>query len=226
MEFAGSCLPGVLQQSAFQSSTSNCVADLTSPQGSSVAKVLFHKSTTTTSKSVCQNSSSPATPPCAPSAQKDKNTSPAGRSSSTNSSNKSTPPNFSSNCTVVSTKTVIVSPCKKETYYSVEKHCSSTCSPAKGDHFGEAITRDHVKGRLNFNGVDEKKNLEKSTVDESSTSESDDANIFDFDMPNLDFNISDLLLDFDMPCEELDDSTHQPGYEFRLNNILELIIPI
>ncbi|KAL9675297.1 hypothetical protein QQ045_003499 [Rhodiola kirilowii] len=196
------------QPSTLQSSTSGCVANVTPAQGSSVAKVLFHN---TTSASAAHNSSSPATPPRAPSAQSDKNASPVGHSSSSNSNNKTTPPDFSSNCTIVSTKTVIVSPYKKETYYSVEKHCSSTRSPAKGDfEIERSIKRNHVKGRLNFDGADEMTSLEKSTAGESSTSESDDASIFDLDLPNLDFNISDLLMDFDLHCEE-QDASHQPG---------------
>uniref|UniRef100_A0A7N0SWQ6 Uncharacterized protein n=1 Tax=Kalanchoe fedtschenkoi TaxID=63787 RepID=A0A7N0SWQ6_KALFE len=190
------------QPSTLQSSTSSCVASMSPVQGSSVAKILFQKTITA---SAAQNSSCPVTPPRVLSGQSDKNVSPAGHSSSTNSSNKSTPPDFASNSTIVSTKTVILSPFKQAIYYSVEKHCSSTCSPAKGDS-QRPMKRDHVKGRLSFDGVDETTSLEKSTADESSTSDSDAGNVFDFDLPNLDFNISDLLMDFDLPCEGLDAS--------------------
>uniref|UniRef100_A0A7N0UA38 Uncharacterized protein n=1 Tax=Kalanchoe fedtschenkoi TaxID=63787 RepID=A0A7N0UA38_KALFE len=198
----GNCQQTNHQQSTLQSSTSGCAANVSPAQGSSIAKVLFHK-IMHVSASAAQNSSGPVTPPRAPSGQCDKNVSPVSRSSSINSSNKSTPPDFASNCTIVSTKTIIVSPFKQSTYYSVEKHCSTACSPAKGES-RRPTKRDRVKGRLNFDGVGETIYLEKSTADQSSTSESDAGNIFDLDLPKLDFDISDLLLDFDIHCGELD----------------------
>ncbi|KAL9678838.1 hypothetical protein QQ045_016689 [Rhodiola kirilowii] len=187
----GNSQQSLQQPDTLPSSTNGCVAN-----------VLFCQTTSTTSAT--QNSSGPVTPPQAPSAPSDKSVSPVGHSSSTNSI---TPADFESNCTIVSTKTVIVSPFKQATYYSVEKHCSATCSPAKGD-LQRSVKRDRVKGRLNFDGADDTASLEKSTANDSSTSESADGNFHDLDLSILDFDISDLLLDFDMHCEELD--AHAP----------------
>ncbi|OMO66520.1 hypothetical protein CCACVL1_21101 [Corchorus capsularis] len=67
--------------------------------------------------------------------------------------------------------------------------------------------RDHVKGRLDFDGSDATVNVDKSITNETSTSESElDADIFDLDLSNLDafganFSFSELLVDLDLGCE-------------------------
>ncbi|TXG58732.1 hypothetical protein EZV62_016561 [Acer yangbiense] len=180
-------------------------------QGSSVAKSLFNQPSLPTPA----NSSGPNTPPQPVSSQVDK--SPLGNSLPANSSAKNTPQDVSpTNCTVFSSERVTVSPYKQMAFYTVERnHCISSSSPVKAN-LKRPSKRDHVKGRLDFDGSDVAVNSDKPIVNEISTSESEiEADIFDMDLPNLDafganFSFSELLVDFDLDCEGLDYSCQQP----------------
>ncbi|KAK6943558.1 hypothetical protein RJ641_024660 [Dillenia turbinata] len=180
-----------------------------SVQKSGVAKSLFNQhSTSPLTKS---NSSGPKTPPQSCSSQLDKSITPLEVSSNANSVNIRTPKKITpQNCTIISSETaVIVSPCRQKAYYMERNHCVS--SPVKMKRLSK---RDHVKGRLNFDGSDAPTTLVNHTSGGNSTSVSDNGEIFDMDFPNLDlfspdFSIADLLGDFDIDCEELNCSRQQ-----------------
>lgn len=175
------------------------------PNGSSVAKSLFSQPSLPTAT----NSSGPKTPPQPVSSQVDK--SPPGNSITANGSTKSTPQEITpTNCTVISTERVTVSPYKQMAFYTVERnHCISSSSPVKTS-LKRLNKRDHVKGRLDFDGSDVAMNMDKPITNEISTSESEkEADIFDMDLPSLDafgpnFSFSELLVDFDLDCEGID----------------------
>lgn len=172
------------------------------PNGSSVAKSLFNQPSLPTPT----NSSGPKTPPQPVSSQGDK--SPLGNSFTANGSTNNTPQEITpTNCTVISTERVTVSPYKQMAFYTVERnHCISSSSPVK-TNLKRLNKRDHVKGRLDFDGSDVVVNMDKPIINEISTSESEkEAGIFDMDLPNLDafgpnFSFSELLVDFDLDCE-------------------------
>ncbi|KAJ0027835.1 hypothetical protein Pint_35269 [Pistacia integerrima] len=172
------------------------------PNASSVAKSLFNQPSLTTPT----NSSGPKTPPQPMSSQGDK--SPLGNSFTANGSTNNTPQEITpANCTVISTERVTVSPYKQMAFYTVERnHCISSSSPVK-TNLKRLNKRDHVKGRLDFDGSDVAVNMDKPITNEISTSESEkEAGIFDMDLPNLDafgpnFSFSELLVDFDLDCE-------------------------
>ncbi|KAJ0087795.1 hypothetical protein Patl1_31740 [Pistacia atlantica] len=172
------------------------------PNGSSVAKSLFNQPLLTTPT----NSSGPKTPPQPVSSQGDK--SPLGNSFTANGSTNNTPQEITpANCTVISTERVTVSPYKQMAFYTVERnHCISSSSPVK-TNLKRLNKRDHVKGRLDFDGSDVAVSMDKPITNEISTSESEkEAGIFDMDLPNLDafgpnFSFSELLVDFDLDCE-------------------------
>lgn len=172
------------------------------PNGSSVAKSLFSQPSLPTAT----NSSGPKTPPQPVSSQVDK--SPPGNSITANGSTKSTPQEITpTNCTVISTERVTVSPYKQMAFYTVERnHCISSSSPVKTS-LKRLNKRDHVKGRLDFDGSDVAMNMDKPITNEISTSESEkEADFFDMDLPNLDafgpnFSFSELLVDLDLDCE-------------------------
>lgn len=113
----------------------------------------------------------------------------------------------SSQCSIVSSKTVIVSPLKGGTYYAVERsyHVSSPLKPATHN----SNKREHVKGKLNFDCTDvarpapNEQICEKASTSSSGEDKQDD---FDIDFTNLDlfdgeFSFSELLLDFDLDNE-------------------------
>ncbi|KAI3507402.1 hypothetical protein L1887_22387 [Cichorium endivia] len=159
-------------------------------QGSSVAKCLFNPSS---------HSPGPQTP-SPPSI--DKSVSPAINHTPLSSNKKTlTPPKFtSSNRTVITSETIQVSPSKQVSYYSIERnHCISSPMKTSSKRFG---SREHVKGRLDFDGSEmAEMNSGMVTSDENTGSPSED-DAFDFDLPNLDclgvdFNLTDLLGDFD-----------------------------
>ncbi|XP_059667899.1 uncharacterized protein LOC132313229 isoform X2 [Cornus florida] len=169
-------------------------------QGSSVAKCLFNQP----SQSPPTNSSGPVTPLRATSSQTDKSVSPL---TATPSNNVAAQQIISSNRTVITSETIRVSPAKQVAYYSIERnHRISSSSPVKTNLKRLGI-RDHVKGRLDFDGSDMPVNSEKPIIDEVPTSQSNnDLDIFDFDLPNLDalgvdFCLSELLVDFDLDGE-------------------------
>ncbi|KAH9672678.1 Myosin-M heavy protein [Citrus sinensis] len=187
-------------------------------QGSSVAKSLFNQGSIPTPT----NSSGPKTPPQPVSSQADK--SPLGNSFVANSSANSTPQEITpTNCTVISSERVTVSPYKQMTVYTMERnHCISSSSPLK-TNLTRLSKRDHVKGRLDFDGSDEAVNSDTPIVNEISTSDSDkEADIFDMDFPNLDalgpnFSFSELLVDLDLDCEGIGRPS-QPSLSASMNN--------
>ncbi|CAH9130580.1 unnamed protein product [Cuscuta epithymum] len=172
----------------------------TAVQVSSVAKCLFNQST----QSPPTNSSGPKTPPHASSSLTKKSISPVEISSTATSvGNVSTQQMVSSNCMIISSETIRVSPSKQPGYYSIERNqCISTLSPVKTNM--KPIMRDHVKGRLDFDASDVPScsTMVLSTPGGTSTSESD-GEIFDLDLDALgmDFNLSELLGDFDLGVE-------------------------
>ncbi|KAL5550146.1 hypothetical protein UlMin_000322 [Ulmus minor] len=191
---------------AVESLPNNCVPNGSLVNnGSSVAKCLF----TQPSQTIPTNTSVPTTPPRSNSSQSDKSISPV-ETSTANCSNSNTPEEMTpTRCTVISTsKRVTVSPFKQMAYIS--NHCVSTTSPIKTNSKRQT-TRDHVKGRLDFDNSDPPVNLEpeKSFADQASTSESDkEIDIFDIDLPNFDamgtdFSFTEMLGAFDFECGEI-----------------------
>ncbi|KAM3690192.1 hypothetical protein ACJW31_09G104200 [Castanea mollissima] len=174
-------------------------------QGSSVAKCLFNQP----SLSIPSNSSGPKTPARANSSQSDKSTSPLEISSNVNCSNSNTPQEFTpTHCTVISSKRVTVSPNKQIMYAMERSHCISSSSPIK-TNLKRQSKRDHVKGRLDFDGSDVATNSDKPIADEISTPESGkEVDIFDIDLSNLDafgdFSFTEMLDDLDLDCEGID----------------------
>ncbi|KAF5953682.1 hypothetical protein HYC85_006538 [Camellia sinensis] len=147
-----------------------------------------------------------------------KSASPLETSSAVTSDNDVSPQQkTSANCIVISSETIRVSPVKQLTYYSIERnHCFSSSSPVK-TNLNRLNKRDHVKGRLDFDGSDTPKNSWKPIPDGISLSDSNkEGEIFDLDLPNLDafgidFSLSELLVDFDLggefSCSSLLDSS-------------------
>ncbi|GMJ08413.1 hypothetical protein like AT2G37960 [Hibiscus trionum] len=173
------------------SSAPNRAADEATTHVSGVAKCLFNQPQTQSSPPT--KSSCPKTLPQADSPGSHISTTPVGGSSYVNCSHSNTP----TNCSVISTKRVTVSPLKQMT---IERnHCTSSCSPVKA-----CSKRVHVKRRLDFDGSDD---AEKPIMDQTSTSESEmNADLFDLDLPDLDafgenFSFTELLVDLDLGCE-------------------------
>ncbi|CAA3004402.1 Hypothetical predicted protein [Olea europaea subsp. europaea] len=178
-------------------------------RGSNVVECLFNQNI----PSAQSNSSIPKTPTRASSSETDKSISPFV----TATSNEDVTPQqiTSTDCTIISSETILVSPAKQITYYRIEKNrCISTSSPVK-TNLTRSNKRDHAKGRLDFGASDMPVIAENQTPDGTSTSESDrEGDIFDLDFPNLDalgldFNLSELLVDFDLGVEGLDFSSQQ-----------------
>ncbi|KAB2046683.1 hypothetical protein ES319_D01G252400v1 [Gossypium barbadense] len=173
----------------------DCGANESTTHISGVAKCLF-------------NQPQPMTPPQAVSPQSEKLMTPVDVSSTLNCSLNNTPQGITpTNCTIISTERVTVSPLKQVTCYTIEmNHCISSCSPVKtcSKRVGK---RDHVKSRLDFDGTEVMENVHKPMTNETSTSESEmDADLFDLDLPNLDalganFSFSELLVDLDLGCD-------------------------
>ncbi|XP_039793145.1 IQ motif and SEC7 domain-containing protein 2-like isoform X2 [Panicum virgatum] len=112
----------------------------------------------------------------------------------------------SSQCSIVSSKTLIVSPLKGGTYYAVERsyHVSS---PLKSTTH-KSTKREHVKGKLNFDATDSRPGPSEQLIcDKASTSSDEDKqDDFDIDFTNLDifdgdFSFSELLLDLDLDLD-------------------------
>ncbi|XP_019162503.1 PREDICTED: uncharacterized protein LOC109158997 isoform X2 [Ipomoea nil] len=188
-----------LRISAVPSSVQHNVSNVTAVQGSNVAKCLFNQA----NHSPVGNSSGPKTPPRASSSQTEKSISPVEISSTATSANNVTPQQLvSSNCMIISSETIRVSPSKQMGYYSIERnHCISTLSPVKTNL--KPAKRDHVKGRLDFDTSDMPSCSNALSVGGASTSESDEGEMFDLDLATFDalgadFNLSELLVDFDL----------------------------
>ncbi|KAL2509900.1 hypothetical protein Fot_33547 [Forsythia ovata] len=199
-----------VQDSAVQSYIhDNSLSELS--QGSNVVKCLF---TQPTPSPPANYSSGPKTPPQASSSQTEKSISPLEICSPATSSDI-TQQITSTNCTVISSETIRVSPAKQIAYYSIEKtRCISTSSPVK-THLKRLNKKENVKGRLDFDVSDIRTISENSPVG-TSTSEFDrDGDILDLDIPNLDdfgldFNLSELLVEFDLHSEGPGFSYQQP----------------
>ncbi|XP_039064411.1 uncharacterized protein LOC120209484 [Hibiscus syriacus] len=184
-----------------QSTPSSCTPNESTMHVSSVAKCLFNQPQLTPPT----NSSGPKTPPQAVSPQSDKSMTPPAVTSTANCSHNVTPQEITpTNCTIISTERVTVSPLKQMTCYTIERnHCISSCSPVK-TCLKRVGKRDHVKSRLDFDGSDATMQVDKPIMNETSTSESEmDADLFDLDLPNLDalgenFSFSELLVDLDL----------------------------
>lgn len=198
----------IVNCSAVQLPDPAAASDKTPAQGSNVATSLFNQPI----QSPPTNSSGPKTPPRASSSQTDKSISPVEICSTATSSKNITPSLVTeTNCTIISSETIRVSP-SKQIVYSIERnHCISTTSPVK-TNLKRSIRRDQVKSRLDFGALDNIpcKSEMASGPDMISTSESEkEGDIFDLDLPNLDalglgFNLSELLYDFDLAGEGID----------------------
>ncbi|KAK8482691.1 hypothetical protein V6N13_015185 [Hibiscus sabdariffa] len=155
-------------------------ANETAAHISGVAKCLFNHPQT--------QSSCPKTLPQADSPRSLKSATPVGGSSTANCSHSNTPQGITpTNCTIISTERVTVSPLKQMTCY----HCISSCSPVKT-----------CLKRLDFDRSDDATvNADKPIMDETSI-----ADLFDLDLPNLDalgpnFSFTELLVDLDLGYE-------------------------
>lgn len=126
----------------------------------------------------------------------------------------------SSKCSVISSKTVIVSPLKDNGYFAVERSYHVTTSSPLHSNTKEPIRREHIRGRLDFDDSDLPASSEKPLDTDSSTSSTDgETQEFDFDLPDLDilgrdFSFSQLLVDFDIDCEKI------PGGESTTTDLL------
>ncbi|CAI9761848.1 unnamed protein product [Fraxinus pennsylvanica] len=191
--------------SAFQSYVHDNALGESSVQGSNVVKCL----STQPMPSPLANSSGPKTPPRALSPRTEKSISPLEICSTATSSD------ITQQITSSTTQTIRVSPAKQIAYYSIEKtRCISTSSPFKTDL--KRLNRiEHIKGRLDFDDSNILTVSENSSPDGTSTSEFDrEEGILDFDMTNLDnfdldFNLSELLVEFDLHSDG-------PGFSCQL----------
>ncbi|KAF8397362.1 hypothetical protein HHK36_016275 [Tetracentron sinense] len=184
-------------------------------QGSTVAKSLFKQP----SLSPPTNTPVPKTPPQAFPSQIDESVSPLESSSLVNSNKNVTPQEITPiNCPIMSSRTVTVSPFKQVAYFTMERnHYFYSTSPVK-TNLKRLGKRDHVKGRLDFDGSDEAMSPEKSMTAEISTfGPNSEAESFGLDMPNFDvlgadFSLSELLIDIDgegiaFPCQSALDTS-------------------
>ncbi|KAL2484783.1 hypothetical protein Adt_29539 [Abeliophyllum distichum] len=199
-----------VQDSAIQSYIHDNSLSESSVQGSNVVKCLF---TQPTPSPPANYSSGPKTPPQASASQTEKSISPL-EICSTATSSDITQQITSTNCTVISSETIRVSPTKQLAYYSIEKtRCISTSSPVK-THLKRLNKKENVKGRLDFDVSDIRTISENSSPDGNSTSKFDrDGDILDLDNLDdfgLDFNLSELLVEFDLHSEGPGFSYQQP----------------
>lgn len=111
----------------------------------------------------------------------------------------------SSQCSIVSSKTLIVSPLKGAAYYAVERsyHVSSPLKQSTQ----KLSKREHVKGKLDFDSSDARSGSTEQICEKASTSsDGEKQDDFDIDFTNFDifdgdFSFSELLLDFDLNTE-------------------------
>ena len=134
----------------------------------------------------------------------------------------------SSQCSIVSSKTLIVSPLKGGTYYAVERsyHVSS---PLKSTTH-KSTKREHVKGKLNFDATDSRLGPSEQLIcDKASTSSDEDKqDDFDIDFTNLDifngdFSFSELLLDLDLDTEGIHCQNPSTGAEVERYDIVHFV---
>ncbi|WZY90622.1 hypothetical protein YC2023_047357 [Brassica napus] len=130
-----------------------------------------------------------------------------------------TPP---TNCTILTKERITVSPNKQIGSYTVERsRIVSSFSPVKSSK------RDHVKGRLNFDDDDEEAtmhsdapasgDLVSSSYSSGSGSGSEaEVDLFDIDFLNENFPFSEVLGDFDLGGEGLQDSCLPQPSDFHM----------
>ncbi|VVB16486.1 unnamed protein product [Arabis nemorensis] len=170
----------------------------------SVAKCLFDRSSLT-------NSACPRTPQKQVSFQSDESITPQQEITPTNH-------------TIVTKERITVSPLKQIASYTMERsHMVSSFSPVKSN-LKMSSKRDHVKGRLNFDDTEATMHLDAPATAElvstsSSSGSETETDLFDMDFSNIDllsesFSFSELLVDFDIGCEEIQDPSlpHPSNY--------------
>ncbi|KAL8102269.1 hypothetical protein AgCh_026954 [Apium graveolens] len=192
-----------LQNSVVHAPSLVDIPSRSSVQGSSVAKRLFNHH----NQSLPMNSSGPITPPRVTSSPPEK----SGSSPDVTNdpfTNDVTPQQMMSNCTVIASETITVSPAKQKGYYSIERNCRiSTSSPMKTNMKRCFSKRDNVKGRLDFDGPSVAMETDKPIPCEVMASGTEErVDCFDFDLPNLDvfgddFCFSELMNEFEINCE-------------------------
>jgi hypothetical protein len=112
--------------------------------------------------------------------------------------------NSSAQCSIVASKTLIVSPLKGGAYYSIERSYHHVSSPLKSTtHMSSK--REHVNGKLNFDTSDARPGSNEQICDQIASTSSDGGD-FEIDFTNLDifdadFSFSELLLDLDLDTE-------------------------
>lgn len=178
-------------------------------QSSNVVKCLFNQD----AQSPPTNSSGPKTPPLSSSSQAEKSASPLEVGSTAASLNDVTQTFTSTNCTIISSETIHVSPAKQIAYYSIARNQHiSTSSPVKA--IKRPNKRDYVKGRLDFDAPDTRDTSEEPDSNEISPPEPvQGSDILDLDLSNFDilgdFNLSELLVDFDLDGDGISYSSQQ-----------------
>lgn len=174
--------------------SAGCQSGAPSIQGSSVAKSLFMQAPGSGAEST-----SPETPKaCALLVEQADSTAESmpirSQCAGVSACRESAP----STCSVISSKTLVVSPFKNKGYY-VEKSICISSSPMNSSpkRLGKRI---NVKGRLDFDGSDRPIRSEEPPAADDRTDD-----IFDLDLPDLDvdFSFSDLLVNIDLDCEDL-----------------------
>lgn len=137
----------------------------------------------------------------------------------------------SSQYSIVSSKTLIVSPMKGGTYYSVERSCHVS-SPLKS--CTQRSKREHVKGRLDFDSSDARPGSTETVCEKASTSTStsvEKQDNFDIDFTNFgifdsNFSISEFLQDFDLDNVHCENPTTNAELQrlqpiAKSNNVME-----
>ncbi|XP_068636201.1 uncharacterized protein [Aristolochia californica] len=166
-------------------------------QGSFDARSLMNSS-----RNPNADSPGPRTPPKTSTVEPNESVSPEENSSQMESSNSITTPEiFPINCRIISSKTIVVSPLKHVVCSSPDRVLTSqTLSPKRSSK---------IKGRLDFNDVNEFITAERSVEAESRTiGNIEDVEMFDIDFPNFDvlgndFSLSELLVDIDFDTESV-----------------------
>ncbi|XP_078443210.1 uncharacterized protein LOC144712748 [Wolffia australiana] len=131
--------------------------------------------------------------------------------SPTNISNSSTPlQQTPTKCSVISSKTIVVSPFKGTGYISVEKSVCIT-SPMKSSP-QTMCRRGRVKGRLDFDDTGALTTSASQSITEtfSNLSESGAKELFELDLSDfdMDFNLADLMVNIDLDCDDFSGACH------------------
>ncbi|PKA46088.1 hypothetical protein AXF42_Ash015379 [Apostasia shenzhenica] len=144
-----------------------------------------------------RNSSSPKTPPQGFSSQINHSSSPVQNSAINDVVDADITQKLmnSTNCAMVSSETIIISPSKVQGYYAVERSCRVTYSPLKPSDPKKFSKREQIKGRLDFDEADELEGSQKLSCAETCISSSDEETHldFDFDLPDFEMLDGDFL---------------------------------